>query len=196
VFSNICSPGSYEIFAVSFRAVWICELCDLLVLIVPAPLDWLVRSVHSYLLEIWKWFALGGPFQCHMYYMLYCLRQMLDDDGWFLYGSLEYNNKTTRVWFLREQKHASDGLWPGFPGQRPSWVCFSSLRNHTSVVLFISYATKTTEKQLLILEFCTPCSPWRYADRATTSCQPVQQYTWRHWGSRRYWRNSGNPYYT
>jgi hypothetical protein len=44
--------------------------------------------------------------------------------------------KTTRVWFLREQKHTRDGLWPrnpldgGFPGQRPSIVCFWSLRNH------------------------------------------------------------------
>jgi hypothetical protein len=24
-----------------------------------------------------------------------------------------YNNKTTLVWFLTEQKHTSDGLWPG-----------------------------------------------------------------------------------
>jgi hypothetical protein len=55
-----------------------------------------------------------------------------------------YNNKTTRVWFLRKQKHTSDGLWPGFPGQRPSRVCFCSLRKHTSVVLYLSYATKTT----------------------------------------------------
>jgi hypothetical protein len=40
--------------------------------------------------------------------------------------------KTT---FLREQKHIRDGLWPGNPGgvcflgQRPSLVCFCSLRN-------------------------------------------------------------------
>jgi hypothetical protein len=36
-------------------------------------------------------------------------------------------------------------------------------------------------------------SRWRYA---TTSRRPVQQYAWRHWGSRRHWRNRGNPYYT
>jgi hypothetical protein len=28
-----------------------------------------------------------------------------------------------------------------------------------------------------------PSSPWSYADGATTSCWPVQQYAWRHWGS-------------
>jgi hypothetical protein len=82
-----------------------------------------------------------------------------------------YNNKTTRVWFLREQKHTSDGLWPwkpqilqvvGFPGQRLS--------------------TKTTEKLLLIPELHMPGSQWRYADGATTSRRSVQQYAWRHWG--------------
>jgi hypothetical protein len=62
-------------------------------------------------------------------------------------------------------------------------VCFCSLRNHTRLVLYLSYATKTTEKQLLILEFHTPSSPWRRADVATTSRRPVQQYTWRHWDS-------------
>jgi hypothetical protein len=59
---------------------------------------------------------------------------------------VKYNNKTIRVWFQREQKHASDVLWPrkprgcrsrGFPGQRPSRVCFCSLRNHTSGFIFI-----------------------------------------------------------
>jgi hypothetical protein len=45
--------------------------------------------------------------------------------------------------------------------QRPSQVCFCSLRNHTSVVLYLSHATKSTEKQLLIPEFHTPSSPWR-----------------------------------
>jgi hypothetical protein len=54
-------------------------------------------------------------------------------------------------------------------------VCFCSLRNHTRVVLYLSYATKTTEKLLLILEFHTPSSPWHYADVATTSRRPVQQ---------------------
>jgi hypothetical protein len=32
---------------------------------------------------------------------------------------LLYNNKTTRVWFLREQKHTSDGLWPRKPPLPP-----------------------------------------------------------------------------
>jgi hypothetical protein len=49
----------------------------------------------------------------------------------------------------------------GFPGHRPSRVCFCSLRNHTNVVLYLSHATKTTEKQLLIPEFHTPSSPIR-----------------------------------
>jgi hypothetical protein len=74
-----------------------------------------------------------------------------------------------------------DRMSRGFPGQRPSRVCFCSLRNHTSLVLYLSHATKTTEKQLLIPEFHTPSS--RYADGATTSRRPVQQYAWRHWGS-------------
>jgi hypothetical protein len=26
-----------------------------------------------------------------------------------------YNNKTTQVWFLREQKHTNDRLWPTSP---------------------------------------------------------------------------------
>jgi hypothetical protein len=69
--------------------------------------------------------------------------------------------------------------------------------NHTSVVLYLFHATKTTEKQLLIPEFHTPSSPWCcYADGATTSRRPVQQYAWRHWGSRQHRRNRGNPYYT
>jgi hypothetical protein len=60
--------------------------------------------------------------------------------------------------------------------------CFCSLRNHTSVVLYLSYATKTTENNL-ILEFHMPSSQWRYTDGATTSRRPVQQYAWRHRGS-------------
>jgi hypothetical protein len=67
-----------------------------------------------------------------------------------------YYNKATRMWFLREQKHTNDGLWPRFPGQRPSRVCFCSLRNHERGFIFI---LKTTENQLLILEFHTPSSP-------------------------------------
>jgi hypothetical protein len=43
----------------------------------------------------------------------------------------------------------------------------SSLGYHTSVVLY--YAKKTTEKQLLILEFHTPSSPWRYTTPDTTA---------------------------
>jgi hypothetical protein len=94
---------------------------------------------------------------------------------WCVFSLGLINNKTTRVWFLKEQKHTSDGLWPGNqrprPSRvcfktialvsRPSLVCFCSLRNHTSVVLYLTYATKTTEKQLLIAEFHTPSSPWR-----------------------------------
>jgi hypothetical protein len=62
-------------------------------------------------------------------------------------------------------------------------ISFCSLRNHTRVLLYLSYDTKNTEKLLLILEFRTPNSRWRYADVATTSCRPVQQYAWRHWDS-------------
>jgi hypothetical protein len=51
------------------------------------------------------------------------------------------------------------------------------------VVLYLSYATKTTEKQLLILEFHMPRSPWRRDDVTPTSRRPVQQYAWRHWDS-------------
>jgi hypothetical protein len=55
------------------------------------------------------------------------------------------------------------------PGQRPSWLCFCSLRNHTSVVLYLSYATKTTVKQLLLIpEFHMPNSPWRRDDVTLT----------------------------
>jgi hypothetical protein len=86
-----------------------------------------------------------------------------------------YNNKTTRV-------------------------CFCSLRNHTSVVLYLSHATKTTEKQLLIPEFHTPSSPWHRDDVTPTELRhhvdlsnnthdviEDPDYTW---------RNRGNPYYT
>jgi hypothetical protein len=41
----------------------------------------------------------------------------------------------------------------------------------------ITYATKTTKKQLLILEFLTPRSPWRYADVAndiTPTCPTIR----------------------
>jgi hypothetical protein len=55
---------------------------------------------------------------------------------------LEYNNKTTQVWFLREKKHTSDGLWPGNPRDR---------RNYQTT-------TKTTKKLLLIPEFHMPRS--------------------------------------
>jgi hypothetical protein len=97
----------------------------------------------------------------------------------------ESNNKTTWVWFLREQKHTRDGLLPkkpprdcrsrGLPGQRPSrLVCFCSLINHTSVVLYLSYATKTAEKNLLILEFHTPSSPWVSNYDITSTCPTIR----------------------
>jgi hypothetical protein len=62
-------------------------------------------------------------------------------------------------------------------------VSANSHRNHTSVILYLSQATKTTKKTLLILEFHTPGSPWRCTNVATTSRRPVQQYKWRHWDS-------------
>jgi hypothetical protein len=51
---------------------------------------------------------------------------------------LGYNNKTTRVWFLREwflreQKHTSDGLWPRKP-QRPQVEGVSGKKNSRSYV--------------------------------------------------------------
>jgi hypothetical protein len=64
----------------------------------------------------------------------------------------------TKFWKLQSWKSRVT-IMRGFPGQRPSRVCFYFLRNHTSVVLYLSYATKTTEKQLLILEFHMPRSP-------------------------------------
>jgi hypothetical protein len=88
-----------------------------------------------------------------------------------------YNNKTTRVWYLREQKHTRDGLWPRKP-QRPQVEIDFRQR-----FLYLSYATKTMEKQLLILEFHTPSSPWRCNDITPTSRRPDQQYAWRHWDS-------------
>jgi hypothetical protein len=92
---------------------------------------------------------------------------------------------------------------PGNPetaGQRPSRVCFCSLRNHTSVVLYLSHATKTTEKQLLILEFHMPSSPWRRDDVTPTEPRHdinlsnnthdvVEIPRW-------HWCNRGNPYTT
>jgi hypothetical protein len=45
-----------------------------------------------------------------------------------------YNNKTTRVWFLREQKHTSDGLWPRNP-PRPQVEGVSKPKSITSVFL-------------------------------------------------------------
>jgi hypothetical protein len=45
-----------------------------------------------------------------------------------------YNNKTTPVWFLREQKHTSDGLWPRKPSNRASKVkYFCKLDNSTTL---------------------------------------------------------------
>jgi hypothetical protein len=70
-------------------------------------------------------------------------------------GKSVYNNKTTRVWFLREQKHRSDGLWPR-KHPRPQVDGVSRPKTITSVVLYLSSATKTTEKLLLIPEFHTP----------------------------------------
>jgi hypothetical protein len=88
-----------------------------------------------------------------------------------------YTNKTTRVMVFGPGNPRSRG----FPVRRPSWVCFCSLRNHMSVVLYLSYAAKTTEKQLLIPH--AKLSRWRHANMATTSRRPVQQYAWRHWDS-------------
>jgi hypothetical protein len=53
-----------------------------------------------------------------------------------------YNNKTARVWFLRVQKHTSDGLWPRkpprrFPGQRPLWVFLLPQKSHSCGFIFI-----------------------------------------------------------
>jgi hypothetical protein len=62
------------------------------------------------------------------------------------------NNKITRVVFLREQKHTSDGLWPH--------ECVSAPSEITRVWFYIyPMPPKTTETQLLILEFHTPSSP-------------------------------------
>jgi hypothetical protein len=112
------------------------------------------------------------------------------------------------VWFLRECRNTRvivfgpgnprDRTSRGFPGQRPSGVCFCSLRNHTSVVLYLS--TKTTEKQLLILEFHTPSSPWRrhdvtpteprcHVDLSNNTHDVIEIPRW-------HWRNRGNPYST
>jgi hypothetical protein len=78
----------------------------------------------------------------------------------------------------------------GFWGSRNTRVVFfCSLINLTSVVLYLSHATKTTEKQLLITEFHTPSSPWRRDDVTPTSRRAVQQYAWHHWESRRHWCN-------
>jgi hypothetical protein len=122
----------------------------------------------------------------------------------FLWGDFEnYNNSSVDIlacWsrLTYNPKSVSEWVrsWPGhiqkfvnkLSIQRPSRVCFCSLRNHTSVVLYLSYATKNTEKQLLILELIPHAkfammSWWRYADVATTSRRPVQKYTWRHWDS-------------
>jgi hypothetical protein len=101
-----------------------------------------------------------------------------------------HNQKTLSSNLIRmPESNTRDGLWPGNPGQRPSLVCFCSLRNHTRVVLYLSYTTKTTEKLLLIPEFHTPSSPWRHDD--VTLTEPWHHFDlsnnahhWgRHWGS-------------
>jgi hypothetical protein len=83
---------------------------------------------------------------------------------------------------------------PGFPGQRPSRVCFCSLRNwfpgqRPSRVCFCSLRNwfpgqRPSRVCFYSLRNWFPGQrPWRYADGATTSRRPVQQCAWRHWGS-------------
>jgi hypothetical protein len=73
----------------------------------------------------------------------------------------EYNNKATRVWFLREQKHTSDGLWPSKPGfqAKDHHECVSAPSEITQVWFYIYPMPQKPEKQLFILEFHTPSSP-------------------------------------
>jgi hypothetical protein len=76
--------------------------------------------------------------------------------------------------------------------------------NKTTLVWFLreylSYVTKTTEKQLLIPEFHTPSSPWcrddvmlmeprHYVDLSNNTHDVIEDPRW-------HWRNRGNPYYT
>jgi hypothetical protein len=78
-----------------------------------------------------------------------------------------FNNKTTQVWFMREQKHMSDGLWPRkSPNPRTQVEGVSRPKTITRVFLlppkshlYLSYATKSNENKLLILELHMPSSP-------------------------------------
>jgi hypothetical protein len=61
----------------------------------------------------------------------------------------------------------------------PLDVVSEGAETHTSVVLYLSYATKTTKKQLLILEFHSQVRhdvAMTLRHGATTSRRPVQQY--------------------
>jgi hypothetical protein len=44
-----------------------------------------------------------------------------------------YNNKTTLVWFLREKKHTSDGLWPRNPPQVRHDIAMTLRRRHVDL---------------------------------------------------------------
>jgi hypothetical protein len=72
----------------------------------------------------------------------------------------------------------------GFQARPDHHECVSAPSEITQVWFYIyPMPPKTTEKQLLILEFHMPSSRWRYAEGAMTSRRPIQQYAWRHWRS-------------
>jgi hypothetical protein len=83
-------------------------------------------------------------------------------------------------WSLAQVTPETAGRSRGFPGQRPSRVCFCSLRNHTSVVLYLSHATKLPNYRKTTFNSGIPhakfamTSRWRYAVGATTSRRPLR----------------------
>jgi hypothetical protein len=116
------------------------------------------------------------------------------------------------VWFLSEQKHTSDGLWPrglaGFLGQRPylSYIksCSHKVAKHKSGVIYRFHLTvpplvSTQKLQKNNFYFWNsachvrhdvmPTEPRHHVDQSNNTHDVIEIPWW-------HWRNRGNPYTT
>jgi hypothetical protein len=93
----------------------------------------------------------------------------------------KYN--TTLVWFLREQKHTRDGLWPGNPDQRPSRVSGIGTSCGFIIRLWVDthYSTQNVTYHSQVEITCKQANKRKHTDiivRIVATCIFMHVYIW------------------
>jgi hypothetical protein len=135
------------------------------------------KSSASTLQPGWLMIYLGHVFNCSSIQYMY-----------------RYNNKTTSVvsegaethewWSLAQEPPPETACRGGF--QAITSVFLLPQKSHECGFIFIlchQNYRKTTFNSVIPHAKFAMTSRWRFADVATTSRRPVQQYAWRHWDS-------------